>query len=124
MGIFVALLYSLAVVAVALGGVATIAGLGPLRERCFTAAALLLLAAVMLPLVARALEKMMTVSSADMVNNGDGQGVAVVAAVVVGHGALAAALSRRRRQQAGGAGDLEQARGRGRPRLSPEGREE
>jgi MFS family permease len=127
MGSVVALLYSLAVVSVALGGFATVAGLAPLRERCFTVALLSLLGAILLPLVVGALTGLIGDRRDAEASRGFNANVGVLGAVVVGHGALATALLHRRLRASRPerqAADLEHARGRGRPRLSPEGREE
>jgi hypothetical protein len=124
----VALLYGLAVVSAALGGFATIAGLGSLRERCFTAALLFVLGALALPLLQTALTQLFTSASSPIGPLGLSLSPVAAASVVAGHGTLAVALGRRYVRRASGAerrgSDLESARGRGRPRLSPDGQED
>ncbi len=116
-------LLSLAVVAVAGGGFATIAGLPALRDRCFGAALALVLVALALPIIAAAVRMVFAALSLGPFRDSIGLHAGGLAPFAVGHITLGVTLLRRRLRPSGRADDaLELARGRGRERLDP-GRE-
>lgn len=124
MGALVGLLFSLAVVAVALGGVATIAGHAQLRDRCFSLAIGAALLAVLLPIVVQLLTKSFQESQGGSTVAAASFSPIALAVFLVGHASLGVALLRQRTSGGSRVNDLEQARGRPRPRLSPEGEEQ
>jgi hypothetical protein len=121
-----ALLYSLAVVAIAGAGIATIAGLDSVRARYFTYATILVVISLALPVTARLGQGVLHAipTTLDMCPSSSGL---AIGGFVLGHAALAVVLVARRRRGRENvrreAAELEQARGRGRPRLTPEGTE-
>jgi hypothetical protein len=133
----VGLLMSLAVVAVAGGGMAAIVGLTPIRDRLLAVAVALIVAALTVPIVVGVVRGAAPVfhnvnPPAEGVGAGEGScGIGVspvlIALILLGHLVLGAVLVRRRLGGRDGARneerELEEARGRRRPRL-PEDAEE
>lgn len=126
MDALVGFLLSLAVVAIAGAGFATIAGLPPLRGRCLGVAVVAVLLSLLLPAVGRLVRSAFSIGSPGVPIIGTSMPAAssVLVPFLVGHVTLAAALLRRR---LGGvergrreAAEVERARGRGRRRISPE----
>ena len=116
------LLFTLAVFAIVGAGFATLAGVSGLRERCFAVAIAFVLAGLALRLVAE-LVGTRGMTSMNFIGRGAGSTTALSSmAFVAGHLALGIVLLvRQRRGQR--PDELEQARGRGRPRLNPDGEE-
>jgi hypothetical protein len=113
-------LYSIALLCIAGAGFAVIGGQAALRDRCLTVAITCIIVAMVLPIVAQLVSSLLaalvTTSAVDGVTTGG------VIAFITGHVALGLALLRRRgRGQSGD--ELEAARTRSRPRLSPENEE-
>lgn len=127
MAAVIGLCWSLALILLVGAGFATIVGAISVRDRFLAAVVCVSTLALLLPVLDRVLAELFGTFS--ITGNGMGSGVPSVIAIpfAMGHVALGVVLVRRRRRGAEGArreaAELEQAIGRERPRLSPDGEE-